>query len=98
MEIASGDLDTCAYGKVDGLKADGDGFLAVRSGPGTNFNKIDELHNGDEVWLFEWKGNWIGVVYGTDELSCSPISADREVPYEGQKGWVHKNWVKLLAG
>ncbi|MEM9331675.1 MAG: SH3 domain-containing protein [Pseudomonadota bacterium] len=98
MEIADGNLDTCAYGKVDGLKADGDGFLAVRSGPGTQYQKLDELRNGDDVWLFNWQGDWIGIVYDNQELNCSPISADREVPYEGKKGWVHKNWIKLLAG
>ncbi len=98
MEISSGDLDTCAYGRVTGLKADGDGFLAVRSGPGTQYRKLDEIHNGDDVWLFDQRGKWIRIVYDTSELSCSPIAEDREVPYPGKKGWVHQNWITLLAG
>jgi hypothetical protein len=98
IERASDDLDTCAYGQVSGLKADGDGFLAVRKGPGSKHAKIDELKNGDKVWLFDTKGKWIGVVYGVQELSCSPIDADRPVQTRGKKGWVHQNWVEVLAG
>ncbi|MEO0372177.1 MAG: SH3 domain-containing protein [Pseudomonadota bacterium] len=98
MERADEDLDTCAYGKVTGLKADGDGFLAVRSGPGTQFAKIDELVNEDEVWLFEQRGKWIGIAYGTPYVNCSPISSDRELQTDGKKGWVHENWIVVMAG
>ncbi|MES0809300.1 SH3 domain-containing protein [Roseibium sp. SCPC15] len=99
MEIASDDLDTCALGKVAGLKKDGDGFLAVRSGPGTNFRKLDEIHNEDIVWLFEQKGNWIGIVYGVGyDMNCSAVDHDRPVPHRGKKGWVHENWIEFLAG
>lgn len=98
IERASEDLDTCSYGQVAGLKAGGDGFLAVRKGPGSDHAKIDELKNGDNVWLFETRGKWIGVVYGVESLSCSPIDADRPVHKGGKKGWVHQNWVEVLAG
>lgn len=98
MEHASDDLDTCALGQVTGLRADGDGFLAVRSGPASSYPKLDELENGDKVWLFDQKGKWIGIVYGTEELSCSPISQDRPVPHNGKKGWVHENWIEVIAG
>lgn len=98
MEHASDDLDTCALGQIVGLKADGDGFLAVRSGPATSYPKLDELHNGDQVWLFDQKGEWIGIVYGVGEVSCSPISEDRPAPHHGKKGWVHENWVQVIAG
>lgn len=98
MERANDDLDTCALGEVVGLKSDGDGFLAVRSGPGSDFAKLDEIHNEDRVWLFEQRGDWIGILYGANELSCSPIKQDRVVPYSGKKGWVHENWVQIIAG
>ena len=98
MERANDDLDTCALGQVTGLKADGDGFLAVRSGPGSSFTKLDEVRNGDKAWLFDQKGKWIGIVYGADELSCSPISKDRTIPRKGQKGWVHENCIQIIAG
>ena len=98
MEYTAEDLDTCSYGKVFGLKKDGDGFLAVRSGPSTNHDKLDEIHNGDEVWLFDFQKPWIGIVYGVETVSCSPIDADRIVQHDGKKGWVHENWIEFLAG
>lgn len=99
MERASDDLDTCALGKVAGLKADGDGFLAVRSGPGSNHRKLDEIHNEDLVWLFDQRGKWIGIVYGVGyDMSCGAIEKDRPVPHPGKKGWVHENWIEFLAG
>lgn len=98
IERAVDDLDTCLLAQVAGLKADGDGFLAVRSGPSGKFSKIDELHNGDRVWVFETRGKWLGVVYGVASLSCSPISQDRLLSHKGKHGWIHKNWIGALAG
>lgn len=98
IEHADEDLDTCAYGQVSGLKADGDGFLAVRSGPGSDFTKLDELKNNDKIWLYDQQGDWFGIVYATDNVECSPIEQDRNVQTDGKKGWVHKNWVEVLAG
>jgi len=98
MERASGGLDTCALGEVTNLKTGGDGFLAVRSGPGTDYEKIDEIFNGDRVWMFEQKGEWIGVAYGSDAISCSPVSKDQALDKPGKKGWVHANWLQIIAG
>ena len=41
--------------------AAGNGFLAVRSGPGTGFNQIGELYLGDEISVWERQGNWLHV-------------------------------------
>lgn len=98
IERTDGDLDTCSFAQVEGLKKGGDGFLAVRSGPSTSYDQLDELKNGDKVWVFDTKGNWVGIVYGNDNISCSPIAEDRPVKARGKKGWVHQNWVQLLAG
>ncbi|MGQ0563831.1 MAG: SH3 domain-containing protein, partial [Gemmobacter sp.] len=49
---------------VTGLDPNGDNFLAVRSGPGTEYRKIDELHTGDQVRTCDLRGNWVGVYYG----------------------------------
>lgn len=63
--LGGDDLDACSSnGIVVGLKANGDNFLAVRSGPGRNHAKIDELHNGDPVFLCTGQGRWYGIVYG----------------------------------
>lgn len=98
IEHADENLDTCSYAQISGLKADGDGFLAVRSGPGSNYTKLDELKNNDKIWLYDQQGDWIGIVYGTDNIECSSMDEDREIQTDGKKGWVHQNWVEFLAG
>lgn len=98
IEKADEDLDTCALGEVHGLKKDGDGFLAVRTGPGTANQQIDHVINGDRVWVFNQSGEWYGVVYGVDEVDCSPVEEDVPVRAEGKKGWVHSRWVRIIAG
>jgi len=55
---SDGQAANCGGGKVIGLKAGGDGFLAVRTGPGSNYRKIGELHNGDSVMIFDEKNGW----------------------------------------
>ncbi len=72
----------CAGSIVSGLNPNGDGFLAVRTGPGTNYRKIDELHNGDTVRTCAQKGSWFGVYYGQPR----------------RKGWVHGKWLVAGAG
>jgi uncharacterized protein YgiM (DUF1202 family) len=98
MERADDGLDTCAYGQVVGLKSDGDGFLSVRTGPGTKYESFDELKNNDKVWLYEEKDGWYGIVYGVAEQNCSPVDNDRPVETDGKKGWVFGKWVEVLAG
>ncbi|UES41183.1 SH3 domain-containing protein [Roseibium aggregatum] len=99
IEQPADDWDTCGLAEVAGLKAGGDGFLAVRAGPGSDFDKIDEVHNGDRLYLFSESGDWYGVLYGVGELDCSPITEPRKAERPGAKsGWVHKNWVRPLAG
>lgn len=98
IERADADFDTCSLGQVTGLKVNGDGFLAVRSGPSSKFQKIDELYNGNKVWLFEERKGWYGVVYGVDELSCSPIKKSRPLRKKGKKGWIYGKFVKVIAG
>jgi hypothetical protein len=50
-------------GTVMGLDPNGDGFLAVRTGPGTSFPMIDQLFNGERVTTINGQGNWLGVEY-----------------------------------
>ena len=98
MEHANGDLDTCALGQVAAPLKEGEGFLVARSGPGRNFDEIGQLQSGDEVWLFDRQGEWLGIVFGVVELSCNPIENDQVVRTEGKKGWVHEKWIEVLAG
>ena len=57
------DGQAACYGtsQVTGLKVDGDGFLAVRAGPGSNYQMIEKLRNGDVVRVISFKGKWCGV-------------------------------------
>ena len=80
--VDDGQAAGCAGAMVTGLNPNGDGFLAVRTGPGTRYAKIDELHNGDRVRTCAQAGDWWGVYYGAPR----------------RKGWVHGNWLGGWAG
>lgn len=67
----------CLAAHVTGLDPNGDGFLAVRTGPGTNHRKIDQLYNGDLVRTCARSGAWYGVYYGKPR----------------RVGWVHGKWL-----
>lgn len=82
--IPDGQAAGCAGSVVTGLDPNGDNFLAVRSGPGTNYRKIDELHTGDRVRTCDLQGNWVGVFYGAEGNRKS--------------GWVHRNFLLEQAG
>jgi hypothetical protein len=53
----------CGTGVVEGLDSYGDGFLDVKAGPGPNFERIDKLYNGAEVYVCGDNGDWPSVVY-----------------------------------
>ena len=95
-------LDACAsVGVVAGLKADGDGFLAVRAGPGTGHAMLDKLVNGDRVFICGEQGTWLGIVYSKTERDCglsSPWSQSQAYTGPCLSGWVHRNWIQLMAG
>lgn len=102
-----GQMAECTLEQVAGLKANGDGFLAVRTGPGSNYRKIDELHNGDYVLVYDGSHfPWVGVIYGrgeevlnSDKEGCGFVGeGKRPLPYPGKKGWIHSNWLETVAG
>ena len=72
----------CASSIVSGLDPEGDGFLAVRTGPGTGFPMVARLKNGAVVLTCAQSGPWIGVLYGASRT----------------KGWVHGRWLVPYAG
>lgn len=72
----------CASSVVSGLDPAGDGFLAVRTGPGTAYRMIAKLTNGAVVLTCATAGPWIGVLYGPSR----------------SKGWVHGRWLVPYAG
>ena len=54
-------------GEVSGLNPRGDGFLAVRYGPGSEFTQRDRLHNGSPVDILYRDGDWLQVSYRDGE-------------------------------
>lgn len=98
-ESADEDLDTCALGEVAGLDSNGDGFVSVRRGPGTTYERIAKLKNGDRVWVFDEVESWFGVIYGAATVECSAIPETRVLNRDGAlQGWVYGKWIKPLAG
>lgn len=73
------DAQAACFGaaRVMGLDPNGDGFLAVRSGPGSNYSKIGEVYNGDRVETFGGQGNWYAISFGPNN----------------RLGWAHGNWL-----
>lgn len=100
--IEASSFDACGgNGVIEGLDPSGDGFLAVRSGPGTRHREIDRLYNGEEVYLCVTSGRWIGIVYTRQRQDCNVTTSwITTQPYTGpcRSGWVHRNWVRLYAG
>ena len=82
-------------GRVVGVKpisqynhASGSGFLAVRTGPGGSYRQIGEVYAGDEVSVYDRKGNWLAV-------TCMSGRCTR--PLWGQpnpSGWAHRSYIR----
>ncbi|MFV0643704.1 MAG: peptidoglycan-binding protein [Sphingomonadaceae bacterium] len=77
------DSECYAVFEVRGLDPNGDGFLAVRTGPGTSFAMKDQIFNGDKVTVFlgEIRGQWYPILYGND-----------------RKGWANRKWLYQISG
>ncbi|QQP97863.1 SH3 domain-containing protein [Lysobacter enzymogenes] len=90
-----------SIGEVVGLKAGRDGFLAVREGPGTGHAQVGSLGDGRRVRLCRSEGRWVSVMFPPpgSGMRCEPDSADIR-RYRGpcQSGWVHWNWIRIVAG
>jgi hypothetical protein len=91
--------DACGIGLVQGLNLFGDGFLAVRNGPSSQFNQIDSLFNGMQIHVCRELGNWLAVVYNPtgqwSEFCGVSHPWPTVLPYTGpcRSGWVYRQWV-----
>jgi len=96
----SADYDACTTeGVVHKLDPQGDNFLAVRDGPGTQHRMLRKLFTGDRVHICSNSGAWLGVVYGPSDCGVStPIP--RRSAYAGpcRAGWVHRSFIREVAG
>ena len=97
------DLDACGgVGKVSGLNPKGDGFLAVRSGPGEGYDMVDRIFNGQLFYACDEKGKWVGIVYSESKNADCKVSSPiaRRQVYRGpcKQGWVHSKFTRMIAG
>lgn len=97
------DLDACsALAVVANLSDGADEFLAVKAAPSIKAKRVDKLLKGQSLWICEEKNNWYGVVYARDEKQDCGVSTPvgKRMPYTGpcKSGWVHKKYVKPIAG
>ncbi len=68
--------------QVQGLDPNGDGFLALRAGPGSDHAQIGSLRNGDAAYLMAPpRGNWLYVENGAID--------GREARFSG---WIYDAW------
>lgn len=99
--IEAGDTDPCSNGVVKGLRANGDGFLSIRSTPSASARELGRLYNGQTIYVCAGRGDWLGIVYGRAGQDCNVTTSwVRTLPYTGpcNSGWVHRRWVEIYAG
>jgi hypothetical protein len=98
--------DPCAYGVVYNLDPKGDGFLAVKAGPGLHYARIDKLYNGKQVIICGDKGEWHAIVYtktrhGDNAMRYCNVEENwpKTLPYTGpcRSGWAHQRWIKQIS-
>ena len=93
MTLASTALSTT-------IDPNGDGFLAVKAGPGLQYERIDKLYNGEQVIICGGKGEWYAIVYtkthqgGNDMRYCNV----EENTGPCRSGWTDQRWIKQTSG
>ena len=94
------DEDACGgWGEIRGINAKGDGFVSVRSGAGTKYKIKHKIRrNGTGVSMCDTHGKWIGVVYGKNCGTSSPIAKRQAYKGTCRTGWIYEKYVVLIAG
>jgi len=94
--------DACgSVGVVSGLDPEGSNILSVRSGPGTDYQRVDFVTTAQVLFICEQDGRWHAVVYTDSAMDCGVSTpVDPAIPYSGpcRSGWVFSAFVKLIAG
>lgn len=67
--------------------ARGNGFLAVRTGPGSSYRQTGEVYRGDEVSVYDRRGNWYAITCMSGR--CTDPLWGPAMP----SGWVSKKYV-----
>jgi hypothetical protein len=115
--LAGSGVPVMAGGNDEGFDACGSSatisvssFVSVRNGPGTQYQEIDKVYDGQNFIICEdrntgsgLKDGWFGIVYATgkekDCFGSNDLWKHRR-PYIGpcRFGWVHKRYTSNWAG
>ncbi|MCY0096031.1 SH3 domain-containing protein [Hoeflea ulvae] len=68
--------------------AKGNGFLAVRTGPGSSYQQTGELYRGDEVSVYDRRGNWYAITCMAGQ--CTQPLWGQPTP----SGWASRSYIK----
>ncbi len=71
--------------------AAGNGYLAVRTGPGSNYRQTGELYAGDEVSVYDRRGSWLAVTCMSGRCN-RPLWGD-----PSPSGWVHGRYIRAAG-
>ena len=91
--------DLCGFAKVNHLQEGS--YLSVRSGPGSQFSKIDSLEAGTSVYVCDEHREWLRIFYGGKDTPCgseSPGGLDARKAATCKSGWVNRKWIDVLSG
>ena len=97
-----------SYSEIRGIDKHGDGFVAIRSGPGSKYSIKKKVYkNGTGVNWCESVGNWVGIVYRNtehgdfaDECGFKKDTYQKPHIYKGNcpTGWVYKKYIEIVGG
>jgi hypothetical protein len=95
--------DACStLAQVANLSAAENEFLAVKSAPSLKAKRMDKIFKGQSLWICDENKDWYGIVYSRDEKQdcgvTSPVVKRKSYSGPCKSGWVHKKYVKPLAG
>lgn len=90
----------CNFAKVKGDVKQGND-VAVQSGPGAQFRKVDKIRSGRGVYICDENGRWFKIFYSAPDGPCGLTSTnglDVQKTKGCQSGWVEKKWIDVLSG
>lgn len=96
FEIPGDARRNCAPAVFVDESGEGSAVLQVRGGPGSNYRVRESLTHGDTFLVFEYRGDWAGIVFGHNREVCG-AQARRQVSAPRQ-GWIPAAGITYLPG
>jgi uncharacterized protein YgiM (DUF1202 family) len=92
-------LDLCNYARVK--QPQSSSYLNVRSGPGTQFRKLDQLPTGTVVYVCDEQGDWVNIFYGKADTPCGVVlrqGLNAKKAQDCKSGWANRKWIEIISG